>query len=233
MIKNKSRGFIFFSKKIKDNDLYIRVLSSNDEIDSGIVFGGNSSKKKLTYQNGYFIEYTVSKKNESSPPVFLAELSKPYIGNIYNDKYKMNAYLSILSIINLSILEGQKIKDFFNDVEILINTIINQNHWIISYFVWLFNLLKIIGYEVDYKNNAEKKYYNILEQKFTNQLTSSSIKFPHKLFIGFKHINYDNIKTIFLIFESIYIKNHLDNINYKMPVNFINFKNMIIRRLKT
>ena len=233
MIKNKSRGFIIYSKKIKDNDLYIRVLSSNDEIDSGIVYGGNSSKKKLIYQNAYFIEYTVSKKNESSPPIFSAELSKPYIGNIYNDKYKMNACLSILSIINLSIVEGQRITDFFNDIEMLINKIINQNHWIISYFVWLFNLLKIIGYEVDYKNNTEKKYYNILKQEFSNQLTASSIKFPHKLFIEFKHINYDNINAIFLIFESIYIKNHLDNINYKMPVNFINFKNMIISKLKS
>ena len=34
-------------KKIKDNDLYVKILSKNDKIDSGIVYGGNSSKKKI------------------------------------------------------------------------------------------------------------------------------------------------------------------------------------------
>ena len=45
MIK-KDECFIIFSKKIKDNDLFIKVLSRNDKIISGMVYGGNSSKKK-------------------------------------------------------------------------------------------------------------------------------------------------------------------------------------------
>ena len=43
---NKNEGIIVFLKKIKDNDLYIRVLCSEDELLSGLVYGGNSSKKK-------------------------------------------------------------------------------------------------------------------------------------------------------------------------------------------
>ena len=46
-MKNKIKGIIFFSKIVKDNDLYIKILSSNDEVISGIVYGGNSSKKKI------------------------------------------------------------------------------------------------------------------------------------------------------------------------------------------
>ena len=45
-MKNKKKGIIFFSKIIKDNDLYIRVLCSDDVVLSGMVYGGNSSKKK-------------------------------------------------------------------------------------------------------------------------------------------------------------------------------------------
>ena len=59
-MKNKLKGMIFFSKIVKDNDLYIKVLSSNDEVLSGIVYGGNSSKKKIIYQNGYFIDFSLS-----------------------------------------------------------------------------------------------------------------------------------------------------------------------------
>ena len=159
-MKNKSKGIIFFVKKIKDNDLYIKILSSNDEINSGIIYGGNTSKKKIIYQNGYFIDYSISKKSINSPPVFVGELRKPFLSNIFIDKYKMNALLSILSLINLSIVEGQKIKDIFFNVEKLIINIINNNHWIISYCEWLMILLQQIGYEIDYKNN-KNKFYNI------------------------------------------------------------------------
>ena len=42
---DKVEGIIVFSKKIKDNDLFIKVLSSKDKMISGMVYGGNSSKK--------------------------------------------------------------------------------------------------------------------------------------------------------------------------------------------
>ena len=46
-MKNKYKGIIYYSKNIKDNDLFLKILSSNDEINSVIVYGGNSSKKKI------------------------------------------------------------------------------------------------------------------------------------------------------------------------------------------
>jgi recombinational DNA repair protein (RecF pathway) len=59
---DKLKGLIFYSKNIKDNDLFIKILSSKDEVNQGIVYGGNSSKKKLIYQKGYFIDYSIKKK---------------------------------------------------------------------------------------------------------------------------------------------------------------------------
>ena len=41
----KEEGVIVFLKKIKDNDIFIRILSNKDELISGMVYGGNSSKK--------------------------------------------------------------------------------------------------------------------------------------------------------------------------------------------
>ena len=89
-MQNKLKGLIFYTKNIKDNDLYMKVLSSNDYVNSGIVYGGNSSKKKSIYQKGYFIDFIYKKKNENSPSVFTAEICKPYISNMYNDKFKLS-----------------------------------------------------------------------------------------------------------------------------------------------
>ncbi len=229
---NKSKGIIFFKKKIKDNDLYIKILSSEDTIISGMVYGGNSSKKKLIYQNGYFIDYSIRKKTESSVPVFTAELSKPFLGQIIDNKYKLNALLSILSIINVSILEGQHIKGFFNSIEILINKIIASENWIINYCEWLFDLLRLIGYQIDYKSHINKNYYDIFDQKFVNIKNNNTIEFPHKLFSDNREISFTNLHLIFNMFERIYKKNHLENINYHMPVNFLNFKNIVLDELK-
>ena len=44
---SKNIGIIVYLKKIKDNDIYVKILSENDIIVSGIAYGGNSSKKKL------------------------------------------------------------------------------------------------------------------------------------------------------------------------------------------
>jgi len=231
-MKSKIKGIIFYSKKIKDHDLFLKILSSNDNISSGIVYGGNSSKKKLIYQNGYFIDYLITKKNQNSVPIISGDISKPFLGEIFEDKYKLNALLSILSIINISILEGQHIKGFYKCVFKLITKIIHSNHWIIDYCEWLFELLRIIGYQVDYNNNTKNNYFNISIQEFTKHEDKHTIRFPHDLFSEKRDINFMNIDLIFKIFEKIYSKNHLDNINYNMPINFLNFKRIILNHLK-
>ena len=230
-MKNKIKGIIFYSKIVKDNDLYIKVLSSNDIILSGMVYGGNSSKKKLIYQKGYFIDFLIQQKNENAPPVFSAEIIKPFIGIIYGDKYKLSALLSILNLINLSIIEGQYIQGLYKNIEQIIDKIIYQSHWIVYYCEWLFSLLTIIGYQVDYKN-IKKIFFDLSTQQFNEFFVNNSIKFPHSLFNSDKKINYENINAVFTIFESIFFKNHLDNKNYTMIQNYLNFKKIILITLQ-
>ena len=85
---DKLKGIIFYSKNIKDNDLFIRILSKDDNIITGIVYGGNSSKKKLIYQLGYFIEYNIVLKNDNLVSSINAEIVPPFINSFFNDKFK-------------------------------------------------------------------------------------------------------------------------------------------------
>ena len=229
---DKLKGIIFYSKNIKDNDLFIKILSSNDEINQGMVYGGNSSKKKLIYQNGYFINYFIKKKNENSPSAITAEISPPYLSKIIEDKYKLHALLSVLSLINISIVEGQIIKGFYNSVYRLIAFIINENRWIIFYCEWLFNLLQLIGYQIDYNKHTENNYYDTVNQNFLYEPNSNTIEFPHNLFNNSKKLSYKNLSNVFTIFESIFTKNHLDNMNYRMPISYINFKKIVLITLQ-
>ena len=231
MIK-KDEGIIIFSKKIKDNDLFIKVLSSKDKIISGMVYGGNSSKKKSIFQIGYFIDYSLIQKNTNIPSSFTAEIIKPFISFLIDDKYKSYALLSIISLVNLSIVEGQKINGLYLSVKNIAEVIILNKHWVSFYFEWLFKLLKMIGYQIDYKNNKNYKYFSFVNQKFENTNIENSIIFPHHILEHSGKVSYSEISNLFLIFESVYTKNHLDNVNYKLPNNFINLKKSLLNYLK-
>tara|TARA_Y100001970_G_C14046242_1_gene756487 strand:+ start:194 stop:901 length:708 start_codon:yes stop_codon:yes gene_type:complete len=228
----KNEGIIIYKKKIKDNDLYIRILSKEDQIISGIVYGGSSSKKQLIYQLGYFIDYSSTKKNINAAPSINADLTKPYIGSIINDNFKSHCLLAIISLVNLSIVEGQKINNFYISIKNLIEIISLQNHWLSFFLKWLFTLLELIGYQIDYENKNGYEYYNLTNKEFQIYKTNNSILFPHKFFQNSKNINIDDISSIFTIFEYIYVNNHLNNLSYKLPISFTNFKKLIIKTLR-
>ena len=228
----KKEGIIVFLKKIKDNDIFIRILSNNDELISGMVYGGNSSKKKLTYQIGYFIEYSIVQKNKNIVPSFNADIIKPFINVIINDKFKSYSLLCIISLINLSIVEGQKINEFYKSIKDIVKILESKKQWISFFCEWLFKLLQLIGYQIDYKNKKNYKYFNLITQDFENSNIKNSIAFPHEMLAHSSKIGLNEINAIFTIFESIYIKNHLDNIYYKMPISFVNFKKSVLKQLK-
>ena len=228
----KVEGIIIYSKLIKDNDLFIKVLTKEDKLISGLVFGGNSSKKKIIYQVGYFIEFSLNTKNSNFISFSNACLSKPFISNILLDKFKSYALISIISLLNLSIVEGQKINGLYSSSYKILEILLNNNHWISYYCEWLFILLKIIGYEIDYKSKKNYPFFDLYDQQFIRENTENSLYFPHNLFTHSSKITYLEVNTVFEIFEKIIVKNHLDTINKKIPISFTNFKKEVIKILK-
>ncbi len=225
---DKTIGILIYTKIIKDNDLYIRILSQNDEIISGIVYGGNSSKKKNIYQNGYYLKFSYSKRNENRPNTIIAEIHNPFMGSIIDDKYKLSCLLSIMSIINIVIVEGQKVKDIYKLIDNFLNKLISEKTWIRLYCKWIFDLLKIIGYEIDYKSNLNKKFFNISTQMFTEKNNDNVVVFPHQYLISEKKIDINSLNIIFLIFEYILKNNHLMNNNYSLPIPYMRFRKIIL-----
>ncbi len=146
----------------------------------------------------------------------------------FEDKYKLQCTLSIIDILNLSIIEGQSVKDIYHITDKFINNMLKNKKWIRDYCKWLFDLMKVIGYEVDYLSNSNKKYFNIDLIQFTNVKKNNTYIFPHEFLSNKVRTHYNYMEIIFIIFENIFI----NNLNNKLPHNYINFKNLIIRFLK-
>ena len=123
-MQTKNFGILLYRKVIKENDLFVKILSKDDKLITGIVYGGNSSKKKNIYQIGYYLNLNLVRRNSNSPFTINAEIDNPLLGSIINDKYKLYCLLSLISIVNLSIIEGQTIKGIFSCVDDFINDLI-------------------------------------------------------------------------------------------------------------
>ena len=232
-MQSKNLGIILYVKPIKDNDLYIKILSANDKIVSGLVYGGNSSKKRLTYQPGFFIKFNQLQKHPNSASSINGEIVSPYIGSICNDKFKSFSLLAIISILNESIYEEVIINGLFVSVKNLIRLIIINQHWLTSFCEWLLYFLKLLGYEIDYNNQNDVKYFNLNSLNFQKIHINNSILFPYDLFRRNGGITYESVKSFFIIFETVFKENHLNKFNDEMPVNYLNFKILILKKLKS
>jgi len=229
---NKNQGLILYNKIIRDNNLFIKLLSDDDKISSGMIYGGNSSKKKLIYQVGYIIEFHQSQKNINSINSINGEISKPFIVNIFNDKFKSFSLLAIISILNTCLYEGVKINGLFQSVKDLIIIINNNNHWLSDFCIWLLFLLKLLGYEIKYNYENNKRYFNLQSLNFEDKYKDKfSLIFPYNLLIKKEKINYESVNSIFILFETIIKQYHLSHYDVKMPENYLNFKKIILNEL--
>ena len=232
-MQKKIKGILLFSKVHKENDLYIKFLSNDDELVSGIVYGGLSKKKNNLYQLGFFLDFNIFIKTNKVTSIN-AELTAPYMSQIINDKFKLHCLLSTISIINLSILEGQKVNNIFKYSENFFKILTNNKQWLISHLNYLLDLLKLIGYDIDHLNNFNKTFFDLEKLNFLNDMNNSSIEFPHKLLSSnnvYKK-NHDEILNFFKIFETVFEKNHLLNINLYLPNHYHLFKKLLLEKLK-
>jgi recombinational DNA repair protein (RecF pathway) len=134
-------------------------------------------------------------------------------------------------LLNISIIEGQKVSGLFNLSENIIEKLANEKKWIINYFIFLLNLLKIIGYDIDYQKNTSKDYLNLDSLQFSNSSVTKSIKFPHLLLNSQININIENANSFFKVFEIIFQNHHLNNMNLNIPINYFKFKKVILNFL--
>ena len=101
----------------------------------------------------------------------------------------------------------------------------------IDYFLYLLNLLKLIGYEIDFKNNNSFKFLDLSTLQFVNNYSNKAIVFPHDLLNKSKKVNYESVDSFFKIFEQILQNHHLNNMNLHIPTNYLKFKKIILEFL--
>ena len=229
-MQKKYKGILIFVKIFKDNDLYIKFLSNTDEVISGIVYGGQSKRKKNIFQPGFYLNFNIIKKT-NKPASVDGELCAPFVSNIVNDRFKLNCLLCVISLINLSIVEGQIVRNIFNISNDFLKLMFVNKKWLNDYVLFLFKLLKIIGYEVEFIND-NRKFFNLEKLEFCNYQSEQTVEFPYEFFNNqYTKINKRMINNAFITFETVFKKNHLSLFNLQLPNQYHLFKKIITDRI--
>ena len=150
--------YLLSKKKFRENANIINIFTEKKGKIDGIVYGGNSRKIRnyLQISNKLFVVH--SSKNENKIGYLKTELIKPISPLYFKDKERTSALISIYSLLNILLPEGQPNKNIYKSFENLINSI-NLDNWIILYIFFELNLIKDLGYDTNlnkYKNNKDK-----------------------------------------------------------------------------
>ncbi len=140
--------YLLSKVKFRENANIINVFSSERGRVSGVVYGGNSRKIRnyLQISNKLFIIH--NSKNENKIGYFKTELVNPISPKYFSDKERTTALISLCSILNVLLPEGQPNKNIYKSFDNLINSL-GLDNWIIMYIFFELNLIKELGYDTN------------------------------------------------------------------------------------
>jgi DNA repair protein RecO (recombination protein O) len=205
--------YLLSKRKFRENANIINIFTEKKGKVDGIVYGGNSRKIRnyLQISNKLFVTY--SSKNENKIGYFKTELIKPISPLYFNNKERTSALISICSLLNILLPEGQPNKKIYNSYENLINSL-NLDNWIILYIFFELNLIKDLGYDTNL--NQFEIHKNELEIK---KVTIDGYTYDVPLFLITKKT--PNIISKNLIRKSLYFTRSVILNRFFIPNNLI------------
>jgi DNA repair protein RecO (recombination protein O) len=212
--------YLLSKRKFRENANIINIFTEKKGRIDGIVYGGTSRKIRnyLQISNKLFVAY--SSKNENKIGYFKTELIKPISPLYFNDKEKMSALISICSLLNILLPEGQPNKKIYTSFEKLINSL-DLDNWIILYIFFELNLIKDLGYDTNLG-----QYNDIKDNSETKKITIDGYDYEVPLYLISKKI--PELISTKLIKKSLYFTRNIILNKFFLPNNLLFPKSRVI-----
>ena len=149
-------GFLLSKNKYNENSLIAEIFTKNHGKISGIIFGGTSKKIKNYLQIGNKIHVSFNSKSENKIGYFKIEILKALSPIYFENPQKLLSILSAMQLVKLLTAESQTNKYIYTLIKKFYSILENQN-WIKEYIFWELELFKLLGYDLELKNLADKQ----------------------------------------------------------------------------
>ena len=165
-------AYLVSKNRYSENSIIAEVFTENHGKISGIIFGGTSKKIKNYLQIGNKIYVNYNSKSVTRIGYFKIEILKALTPLYFDEKQKLSCITSAMHLIKLLTAEAQSNKEIFKLIDKFFE-ILKLDNWIQKYIFWELELLKLLGYDLELKNIAERE---ILDNEVNYYVKSSTEK---------------------------------------------------------
>jgi len=165
-------AYLVSKNRYSENSIIAEVFTENHGKISGIIFGGTSKKIKNYLQIGNKIYVNYNSKSVTRIGYFKIEILKALTPLYFDENQKLSCITSAMHLIKLLTAEAQSNKEIFKLIDKFFE-ILTSDNWIQKYIFWELELLKLLGYDLELKNMAEKE---IVDSEVNYYVKSSTEK---------------------------------------------------------
>ena len=216
-------GFLLSKNKYNENSLIAEFYTKDHGKSSGIIFGGSSKKIKNYLQIGNRIHINFSSKSVNRVGYFKVEIQDAISPYFFDDQKKLSCISSAMNLIKILTADSQKNKLIYHLIENFY-VILKKDNWLKSYIYWELELLKLIGFDLEFENLVEKNLSN-------KQIQYTSKSIDKRIIPNFLVDKNDNIEDLETLLNGLkLVGDYLDktilkpnNLNHPMSrIQFIN-----------
>ena len=220
-MKFEDEGFLLSKNKYNENSVIAEFFTKNNGKVSGIIFGATSAKIKNFLLIGNHFNIQFNSKNQNKAGYFKTEIEKIFTPHFLDDKIKLNCILYSLNLIKILTVENQSNKKIYNQLFNLFE-LLNREDWIKTFIFWELEVIKLVGYDIDFNNYIDQKKIKI-DDPYVKSIDGSK-KIP--VFLLKKNnsiINYEVLKDGLKIVGDFLNKTILIPNNINFPLSRIEF----------
>ena len=219
-------AYLISKNRYSENSIIAEVFTENYGKISGIIFGGTSKKIKNYLQIGNKIYVNYNTKSPTRIGYFKIEILKALTPLYFDENQKLSCISSAMNLIKLLTAEAQSNKEIFFLMDSFFEILTSKN-WIQQYIFWELELLKILGYDLEFINIVEKEFVGGKINYFVKSSTEKKIV-PNFLIDK----NYENIDLKILLKGLKLVTDYLEKSilkpkNLNLPNSRTHFVNLL------
>ena len=220
------KGYLLSKNKYSENSIISEVFTKEHGKVSGIIFGGSSKKIKNYLQVGNKIHINFNTKNDSKLGYFKVEIEQALSPLYFDNQKKLSCITSAMNLIKILTAEYQK---NINIYELIKNfyLLLDQDHWIKRYIFWEFELFKVLGYNLELKNLADKEVVGNKYQYISKSNTNKKIIPNFLIEKSEEPVDLTNLKKGLFLIGDYLEKTILKPNNLSQPISRLNFINSL------
>ena len=224
-MKFEDKGFLISKNKYNENSIIAEFYTEFNGKISGIIFGATSKKIKNFLLIGNHFDVQFNSKNQNRAGYFKIEIEKIFTPHFLDDKIKLSCILYSLNLIKILTAENQSNKNIYNQLFKLFE-ILNDDDWIKKFIFWELEIIKLVGYDINFNDYIDTKKLNKKDGYITT--LDGSKKIPVFLLkIKNTQINYDELKDALKIVGDFLNKSVLIPNNINFPLSRSEFTKLI------